>query len=1216
MSIKGKGETMKRCLLIHRKNLFVLFMALLLMFNCFTFRSLTGNAMAAVSFKASASAASSTIEAGSKLTVNVNVTASVTTEVLVDVEFFDSKIKNVGKVFVDNIHLEAGVEKPIPLVWNVPVDLPAGEYLISFGIFGAGWKGMDSKWYPGVAKITVTKGTPQISFTASASAAPASIEKGDQVTIEASVTANVYADAMAEVNVLHSNGTRVYQQVFNKSFPAGQPVPLPVKWKAPENALQGTYLVEVGVYNSDRSKTYMVNSAAAQFTVGSATQPLPPAPVNVKAAAAGDTITVTWDKVAQATSYEVEIDGLGILEVTGTSCIHINLKPDTVHTYRVRSKIGPDAGPWSPVVSAKVPPAANGTQAFKVLTTTGNNQSTSTITPKFKVMNNGKTEVSLKDLKIRYYYTADFTNEEEKSFAIGFYSLVKWRSIATTDVTTRFVKMPVPAAGATHYLEVGFTEQAGVIKPTEELLFNSWMNKSDWSAFDQMNDYSFLNSPAETESLKTLVYLDGVRVWGTEPELLDIPPFPDPVESDATDTSITLTWEAVPGATGYEVNADGVITSVSGNTFVYDFLKPGTQHTFKIRALKGDAASLWSSLFTIKTTGEQKLSQPIGIRAEKTRTSVAITWKAMRELVTGYDIEVDGVVIPVGTNLFYTHSSLAPASLHTYRVRAKDGNTLGPWSDQIKVNTLRIPAGPFEVQFHVDPTAERAPISPYIYGSNEDLTGTENLTARRAGGNRFSAYNWENNASNSGSDEGYVSDSFVPWYYGGIPVSESAKWEIPGSAAVGFHQKSLEKGAYTLWTLPMAGYAAKDKGSKVSKTETAPSSRWVDVKAAKGAPFSFTPDLSDNVAYNDELVNLLVNKFGPASSATGIKGYSMDNEPGLWNHTHEYMHPEMTKGAEVLNKSMELAKAVKNVDPSAEMFGPVSYGFSDAYMVDNKQEWSQIKGNYRWYLDYYLDNMARESRKEGKRLLDVLDIHWYSEEMGGGTRITNTTLETHTLETHKVRVQAPRSLWDPSYLEDTWIGDWYSEFLPIIPTMRNSVNTYNPGTKMAITEYDFGGNHHVSGGIAQADTLGIFGKQGLYMANYWNMAGTARLAQIPYLSSGFKIYNNYDGNNAKYGDTSIQADTNDIENSSIYSSVFKDSDDKLHMIVMNKNFDYEMNASFTIGGSVPYKSAKVWAFDENSPQITEREGVAQIEGNTFTLSIPKLTVVHIVLSAS
>ncbi|MGO4548213.1 glycoside hydrolase family 44 protein [Paenibacillus sp. 2TAB23] len=1198
-----------------KKPALIVLIALMLLVNNISLPMPIVTALASNPLTASAVLASSIVEAGTGAAVNVSVKATDQTDVLIDVEFFDSSLKNVGKVFVDHIKLEAGVERTVPLVWQVPANLPAGQYLVSFGIFGAGWGSGVSKWFPGAATLTVTGGAPVLSFSSQALASPSSAMTGGEVSIDASVTASESASVLVEVSIVEPSGTKAKIQSFTESFAAAQTKHFPLAWTIPANAQTGNYKVEIGVFSPDRTKSYMQNQTAAQFSVGSASQPVPAIPANVKAAAGAAEVTVTWDAAEHAISYDIEIDGTLVNDAGTASYVHKGLQPDSEHTYKVRGKNGSIVGPWSGLVKAKVLPAGNDTEAIKVVTATGNNAKTSSISTKFKVANKGKTPIQLKDLRIRYYFTADFAGEDEKEFAVGFYSMVKWRTVLKESINAQIVKMPIPSADATHYLEIGFTEQSGAIPAGEELAWNGWFNKSDWSSFNQANDYSYLHSSTEQESSKTIVYKDGTRTWGVEPVLLDMPSFPVNVKAAPNDTSITLTWDAVEGATGYEVYADGVTTNVADPSYGYDYLKPGTLHTFKLRTIKDQTASLWSSALTVKTTGEQQLPAPSGIRAEKTESSIKVTWRALQELVTGYDIEIDGTVMPLESTLFYTHSGLTPASLHTYRVRAKDGSTLGPWSDRIKINTLRTPTAAFDVDFRIDPTAERAPISPYIYGSNEDLTGTENLTARRAGGNRFSAYNWENNASNSGDDAGFVSDSFVPWYYGGIPVSESAKWNIPGSAAIGFHQKSLEKGAYTLWTLPTAGYAAKDKNARVTKAETAPSNRWIDVKAAKGSPFSLSPDLNDNVAYNDEFVNLMVNRFGLASSGTGINGYSIDNEPGLWKKTHAYMHPEATKGAEVLSKSVDLAKAVKQVDPSAEMFGPVSYGFSDAYMVDNKQEWEQIKGNYRWYLDYYLDNMARESRKEGKRLLDVLDIHWYSEEMGGGTRITSTALDKHNLETHKVRVQAPRSLWDPSYREKTWIGDWYSEFLPLIPAMKKSINTYNEGTKMAFTEYDFGGSHHVSGGIAQADTLGVFGKQGLYMANYWNMAGTSRLSQIPYLSSGFRIFNNYDGSHSKYGDTKVAADTNDIENSSIYSSVFKDSDNNLHMIAINKNFDYDMNASFTIGGDTAYQSARVWAFDESSPAITERAGVAEISGNTFTLSIPKLTVAHIVLSA-
>ena len=42
-----------------------------------------------------------------------------------------------------------------------------------------------------------------------------------------------------------------------------------------------------------------------------------------------------------------------------------------------------------------------------------------------------------------------------------------------------------------------------------------------------------------------------------------------------------------------------------------------------------------------------------------------------------------------------------------------------------------------------------------------------------------------------------------------------------------------------------------------------------------------------------------------------------------------------------------------------------------------------------------------------------------------------------------------------------------------------------PGTKTAITEYNWGGQEHINGALAQADILGIFGAYGLDMATLW-----------------------------------------------------------------------------------------------------------------------------------
>ena len=56
--------------------------------------------------------------------------------------------------------------------------------------------------------------------------------------------------------------------------------------------------------------------------------------------------------------------------------------------------------------------------------------------------------------------------------------------------------------------------------------------------------------------------------------------------------------------------------------------------------------------------------------------------------------------------------------------------------------------------------------------------------------------------------------------------------------------------------------------------------------------------------------------------------------------------------------------------------------------------------------------------------------------------------------------------------------------IKLLPRVQRDIDDFNPGTKIAITEYNYGGDNHISGGIAEADALGIFGQQGVFAANY------------------------------------------------------------------------------------------------------------------------------------
>lgn len=270
-------------------------------------------------------------------------------------------------------------------------------------------------------------------------------------------------------------------------------------------------------------------------------------------------------------------------------------------------------------------------------------------------------------------------------------------------------------------------------------------------------------------------------------------------------------------------------------------------------------------------------------------------------------------------------------------------------------------------------------------------------------------------------------------------------------------------------------------------------------------------------------------------------------------------------------------------------------------------DWSSLKGKYNWFVEYYLDEMKKASNNYNKRLLDVFAFNYYSEATGGGARV-NFGSDITNIECNKARIQAPRTLWDSSYVEDSWIGKYRKDFIPILPKMRASIEKYYPDTKLAILEYNFGGANHISGGIAQVDSFGIFANEGVYFTSYWPLGGDSK-----YIQAAYNLYRNYDGKKSTYGDIKVKSKTSDIENSSVYASLDSADDSKLHIILINKNYDSDITINIVLEGSGIYTSGKVWGFDENSSDIKELPEISNIDSNKFSYSIPKLTACHMIL---
>ncbi|HTQ39141.1 MAG TPA: glycoside hydrolase family 44 protein, partial [Pirellulales bacterium] len=430
-------------------------------------------------------------------------------------------------------------------------------------------------------------------------------------------------------------------------------------------------------------------------------------------------------------------------------------------------------------------------------------------------------------------------------------------------------------------------------------------------------------------------------------------------------------------------------------------------------------------------------------------------------------------------------------------------------------------------------------ISPYIYGTN-DSTRITAATSVRLGGNRWTAYNWENNDSNAGSDYYFQNDDY-------LSSSSTA-----GAAVLPTLQADAASGAATLVTIPINGYVSADRngGGDVRYNNntygyipSAGAYGWIDgtpnpnylqqrfvpeypSKPGGPATFSLTPSTTDGAVYQDEFVNWVNHQTASGQQVF----YDLDNEPDLWSSTHAEVHPANATYQEMVNDSVNYAKAIKAVSPNAVVFGAVNYGWEGYVQLQNAAQDSSITDTILNFQASYLKAMHGADQTAGKRLVDVLDMHWYPEAQGtNGVRIAGSDTSA---ATNAARVQAARSLWDPSYVENSWItqdslpyqpagtpAQFKTDAIQLLPREQALINEYDPGMKISISEYEYGGGNNISGGLAEADALGAFGKQGVFEANWWDDGA----ANDNFVNSAFKMYLNYDGHGSKFGNTSIAA---------------------------------------------------------------------------------------------
>jgi PKD repeat protein len=359
-------------------------------------------------------------------------------------------------------------------------------------------------------------------------------------------------------------------------------------------------------------------------------------------------------------------------------------------------------------------------------------------------------------------------------------------------------------------------------------------------------------------------------------------------------------------------------------------------------------------------------------------------------------------------------------------------------------------------------------------------------------------------------------------------------------------------------------------------------------------------NVANTSAFQKQWVQSIVNQWGPAS-AGGQKYYILDNEHSIWHSTHRDVHPTGATMDEILSRITDYASQIRAADSSALVVGPEEWGWSGYLLSGYDQQWGGLHG---WsnlpdranhggmdYLPWLLTQL------KPSHLLDVFTVHYYPQ---GGEFGNDTSTSMQLL-----RNKSTRSLWDPSYVDPTWINDT----VKLIPRLRTWADTYYwPGTPIGITEYNWGAESHINGATTQADILGIFGREGLDLAARWTTPDTSTPTY-----KAIKMYRNYDGNKSAFGDTSVSAGGANPDNVAVFAAQ-RASDDALTVMVISKYLSGTTPVSIAVSNFTAGTAAQVYQL--TSANAINRLADLAVAGSSLSFTAPAQSITLLVLPKS
>ena len=516
------------------------------------------------------------------------------------------------------------------------------------------------------------------------------------------------------------------------------------------------------------------------------------------------------------------------------------------------------------------------------------------------------------------------------------------------------------------------------------------------------------------------------------------------------------------------------------------------------------------------------------------------------------------------------------------------------------------------------------PIDPRIYGASwadaEELTEL-GITMNRWGGNAMSRYNWAFSTANRCKD----------YFFYNIPDLFTPGAGANGRSADDFIGMTFDGGAAPIMTIPLLPLLPENDSKQCSfpqaqypNQEAFTDPAWEPVVCGNGRyedgngivgdgpRILGSPDPNNiattyGAAHQANWIQHMVTTWGDAASG-GVRFYSLDNEPSLWSGDHWDVHPDGASYDEVWGKMLEYGTAIKAIDPNALLTGPDEWGWSGYFMSGLDQEnygtpqanADRLAHDDMPYMDWLVKQAHDHEATHGVRIIDVLTVHYYPQSGEFWSGSVDPAMQ-------ELRNRSTRSLWDPDYIDESWIGgtEVGGARVRLIPRLKEWADDLYPGVEIGVTEYNWGDIDHINGATTQADILGIFGREGLDIGVRWVSPPADSFNGL-----AFRMYRNYDGTQSTFGDVSVPATAPDPDEVSVFAAR-RSYDDALTIMLIAKRLSGTTPTTVNVTGfEADGAVAERWQLDSGKAIV--RQADVAFNGS-LALTLPPQTITLLVI---